>query len=148
MAGYTVFIAPIIGIMVADYWYALFYIGFKFNLTDFNLVLRILHNQKVDVPSMYRPYARYWYTYGISTHFIVLLLGCYPCGFNIDWRALAAMLLTVPPMLPGLASAITPSINVGRAYHLYVSLLFPQFENQIILSRPRNSVFFLDASAG
>ncbi|GJJ10464.1 hypothetical protein Clacol_004690 [Clathrus columnatus] len=85
MSGYTVFIAPIIGIMASDYW--------------------ILHRCKVDVPSMYQPHGRYWYTYGIN------------------WRALVAMLLTVPPMLPGLAQAITPSVLAGGTAHLYVSVL-------------------------
>jgi len=90
MSGYTVFIAPIIGIMVSDYW--------------------ILHKQKVDVPSMYRPYGRYWYDYGIN------------------WRALVAMLLTVPPMIPGLAQAITPSIKAAGTGHLYdISFLFGCF---------------------
>lgn len=90
MSGYTVFIAPIIGIMASDYW--------------------ILHRCKVDVPSMYRPHGRYWYTYGIN------------------WRALIAMLLTVPPMLPGLAQAITPSVIAGGTAHLYdISFLFGCF---------------------
>ncbi|KAF8517332.1 cytosine-purine permease [Gautieria morchelliformis] len=90
MSGYTVFIAPIIGIMVADYW--------------------VLHKQKVDVPSMYKPHGRYWYTWGIN------------------WRALVAMLLTVPPMIPGLAQAITPSIRTGNTIRLYdISFLFGCF---------------------
>lgn len=38
-----------------------------------------------------------------------------------DWRALVAMLLTVPPMLPGLATAITPTLRTRNAIHLYVS---------------------------
>ncbi|KAF8586429.1 cytosine-purine permease [Ramaria rubella] len=87
MSGYTVFISPIVGIMVSDFW--------------------VLHKQKVDVPSMYRPHGRYWYTWGIN------------------WRALVAMLLTVPPMIPGLANAITPSLQVGATLHLYdINFLF------------------------
>ncbi|KIJ54565.1 hypothetical protein M422DRAFT_152716 [Sphaerobolus stellatus SS14] len=92
MSGYTVFIAPIIGIMVVDYW--------------------VLHKQKVDVPSMYRPHGRYWYTSGIN------------------WRALAAMVIVIPPMLPGLANAITPNAGIKAAgtTHLYdISFLFGCF---------------------
>jgi nucleobase:cation symporter-1, NCS1 family len=42
-----------------------------------------------------------------------------------DWRALVAMLLTVPPMIPGLAQAITPSLKTGNTIRLYVSGGFP-----------------------
>ncbi|KAF8517347.1 NCS1 nucleoside transporter family [Gautieria morchelliformis] len=95
MSGYTVFIAPIIGIMVADYW--------------------VLHKQKVDVPSMYHPHGRYWYTWGIN------------------WRALVAMLLTVPPMIPGLAQAITPSLKTGNTIRLYdISFFFGCFAGAAI----------------
>jgi NCS1 family nucleobase:cation symporter-1 len=45
MNGYTVFLGPFAGIMIADYW--------------------LVHRGRVDVPAMYNPYGRYRYTYGI-----------------------------------------------------------------------------------
>ncbi|PIL35616.1 transporter [Ganoderma sinense ZZ0214-1] len=81
MNGYTVFLGPIAGIMVADYW--------------------IVHKGKVDVPSMYRPHGRYRYTY----------------GFN--WRAVVAILLSVPPNMPGLIASINTNINVGGAIKIF-----------------------------
>ncbi|TBU38119.1 NCS1 nucleoside transporter family [Dichomitus squalens] len=81
MNGYTVFLGPFAGIMVADYW--------------------IVHHGKVDVPSMYRPHGRYRYTY----------------GFN--WRAVVAILLSVPPNMPGLISSINPKIAVGGAMKIF-----------------------------
>ncbi|KAM5535975.1 hypothetical protein V8D89_010415 [Ganoderma adspersum] len=78
---YTVFLGPIAGIMVADYW--------------------IVHKGKVDVPSMYRPHGRYRYSY----------------GFN--WRAVVAILLSVPPNMPGLIASINPKIDVGGAIKIF-----------------------------
>lgn len=69
---------------------------------------------------MYRPNGRYWYTWGISTYQSILSGWLVDCRFE-DWRALVAMLLTVPPGIPGLAKAITPSIPAGGTTHLYVS---------------------------
>ncbi|KAI0787767.1 cytosine-purine permease [Fomes fomentarius] len=81
MNGYTVFLGPFAGIMVADYW--------------------IVHKCKVDVPAMYRPHGRYRYTY----------------GFN--WRAVVTILVSVPPNLPGLISAVNPKIRIGGATKLF-----------------------------
>ncbi|KAI0749670.1 NCS1 nucleoside transporter family [Daedaleopsis nitida] len=61
----------------------------------------IVHKCKVDVPAMYDPHGRYRYTY----------------GFN--WRAVVAILFSVPPNLPGLISSINPKIAVGGAIHLF-----------------------------
>ncbi|KAH9982021.1 cytosine-purine permease [Russula compacta] len=44
MSGYTVFLGPISGVMVSDYW--------------------LVHGTHVDVPSMYRPHGRYRYIHG------------------------------------------------------------------------------------
>ncbi|KAF8483426.1 NCS1 nucleoside transporter family [Russula ochroleuca] len=44
--GYTVFIGPMTGIIITDYW--------------------LVHRTRVDVPSMYRPRGRYRYIYGIN----------------------------------------------------------------------------------
>ncbi|KAF9526071.1 cytosine-purine permease [Crepidotus variabilis] len=54
MAGYTVFLGPFAGIMVADYW--------------------VVHRGKVDVPAMYHPRGRYRYWNGINWRAAVALL--------------------------------------------------------------------------
>ncbi|KAI9435811.1 cytosine-purine permease [Lactarius indigo] len=46
VSGYTIFIGPITGIMITDYW--------------------LVHRTRVDVPAMYRPHGRYRYTYGVN----------------------------------------------------------------------------------
>ncbi|TCD70364.1 hypothetical protein EIP91_003716 [Steccherinum ochraceum] len=70
----------------------------------------LIHRGRVDVPSMYRPHGRYRYTY----------------GFN--WRAVLAILFTVPITLPGLINSINPKIHVGRAVHLFdIAWLFGFF---------------------
>ncbi|KZP30106.1 NCS1 nucleoside transporter family [Athelia psychrophila] len=76
-------------------------------VTDYWLV----HRGRVDVPSMYRPRGRYRYTGGVN------------------WRALLALLISVPPNLPGLVSSINTSIYVGSgATHLFdIAWLFGFF---------------------
>ncbi|KAI0275993.1 NCS1 nucleoside transporter family [Russula aff. rugulosa BPL654] len=81
MGGYTVFLGPITGIMVTDYW--------------------LVHRTHVDVPAMYRPHGRYRYTYGVN------------------WRAAAAMIVSVPPMMPGLINSINKNIHVGVGTRLF-----------------------------
>ncbi|KAF9477454.1 cytosine-purine permease [Pholiota conissans] len=54
MSGYTVFLGPFAGIMVADYW--------------------IVHKCKVDVPAMYDPNGRYQYWKGINWRAALTLL--------------------------------------------------------------------------
>ncbi|KAH8988315.1 hypothetical protein EDB92DRAFT_1871671 [Lactarius akahatsu] len=44
---------------------------------------------------MYRPHGRYRYTYGVN------------------WRAAAAMLVSVPSTFPGLIHRINPSVHIG-----------------------------------
>ncbi|KAH7104535.1 NCS1 nucleoside transporter family [Auriculariales sp. MPI-PUGE-AT-0066] len=75
MAGYTVFLGPISGIMVTDFYF--------------------VHKQNIDIPSLYRPNGRYRYTAGVN------------------WRAVAALVVSVPPNMPGLINAINPNIDVG-----------------------------------
>ncbi|KAH9057611.1 NCS1 nucleoside transporter family [Lactarius vividus] len=77
MSGYTVFLGPITGIMITDYW--------------------LVHRTHVDVPSMYRPHGRYRYTYGVN------------------WRAAVALLVSVPPTLPGLINSINTKVHIGTA---------------------------------
>ncbi|GLB40658.1 putative cytosine-purine permease [Lyophyllum shimeji] len=54
MSGYTVFLGPFAGIMIADYW--------------------LVHRGKVDVPAMYHPRGRYRYWNGINWRAAVTLL--------------------------------------------------------------------------
>ncbi|EPQ55779.1 cytosine-purine permease [Gloeophyllum trabeum ATCC 11539] len=66
-------------------------------VTDYWLV----HRGKVDVPAMYDPHGRYRYT----------------GGFN--WRACLALLISVPPNLPGLINSINTNIKVGGAVYVF-----------------------------
>jgi len=81
MNGYTVFLGPFAGIMVADYW--------------------LVHRGRIDVPAMYDPHGRYRYTYGVN------------------WRAALALLLAVPPLMPGLIHSVNPAIKIGGAIRLF-----------------------------
>ncbi|KAJ8469804.1 hypothetical protein ONZ51_g8748 [Trametes cubensis] len=113
MNGYTVFLGPFAGIMIADYW--------------------IVHKCKVDVPAMYRPHGRYRYTF----------------GFN--WRAVAAILLSVPPNMPGLISSINPKISVGGAIKIFdFAWLFGFFTASVVytilsLAFPARETFVAEA---
>ncbi|GBE88557.1 Uncharacterized permease [Sparassis crispa] len=61
----------------------------------------LLHKGRVDVPSMYRPHGRYRYTF----------------GFN--WRAVLAIVCSVPPNLPGLIHSINTKVPVGGATKIF-----------------------------
>ncbi|KAF9779792.1 NCS1 nucleoside transporter family [Thelephora terrestris] len=75
-------------------------------ISDYYLV----HKCQVDVPAMYDPNGRYRYTYGIN------------------WRAALALVVAVPPLLPGLINSINPDIYIGRASHLFhIAWLFGFF---------------------
>ncbi|KAJ9144910.1 NCS1 nucleoside transporter family [Pleurostoma richardsiae] len=54
MGGYAVFLGPIAGILVSDYW--------------------LVRRQKVDVPAMYDPNGRYHYWHGINWRALLALL--------------------------------------------------------------------------
>ncbi|KZT61455.1 NCS1 nucleoside transporter family [Calocera cornea HHB12733] len=58
-------------------------------------------HQKIDVPALYNPHGRYHYIAGIN------------------WRAALALLVSVPPNLPGLINAINPAIEVGGGVYPY-----------------------------
>lgn len=81
MAGYTVFLGPIAGIMLADYY--------------------LVKRGRIDVPALYKPKGRYRY-YG-----------------GVNWRAVVALVVSVPPNLPGLINAINPKINVHGGIYPY-----------------------------
>ncbi|KAG8946456.1 hypothetical protein FRC04_011632 [Tulasnella sp. 424] len=61
----------------------------------------LVHKKKIDTPSLYRPKGRYRYTGGVNM------------------RALAAIIVAVPPNLPGLINAINPKIDVGGGIYPY-----------------------------
>ncbi|KAH9976618.1 cytosine-purine permease [Lactifluus volemus] len=81
MGGYTVFLGPITGIMITDYW--------------------LVHRTRVDVPSMYQPHGRYRYISGVN------------------WRAAAAMIVSVSLTFPGLINNINPNVQVGVGARLF-----------------------------
>ncbi|CAE6409820.1 unnamed protein product [Rhizoctonia solani] len=61
-----------------------------------------VHKGKIDVPALYDPKGRYRYTGGVN------------------WRALLALCVSVPPNLPGLIHSINPKIDVGLGgQHLF-----------------------------
>jgi len=115
MSGYTVFLGPFAGIMIADYY--------------------IVHKCRVDVPAMYDPNGRYRYTYGVVSlfsppptqqkhHFTHATLP--PSAQN--WRAALAMIIAIPPLLPGLINSINPKIYIGGASYLFnIAWLFGFF---------------------
>jgi len=89
MGSLGVFLSGIAGILAADYW--------------------LVKYHHVDIPSLYRPHARY--SYGSSA------------GFN--WRALVAMLISLGPNMPGLCQAVNPNIHIGGfAYIADISYIY------------------------
>lgn len=59
MGGYSVFLAPMAGIIAADYW--------------------LVKRRNIDVPALYDPYGRYRYLYGINWQaMLAFLLSCGP----------------------------------------------------------------------
>jgi NCS1 family nucleobase:cation symporter-1 len=73
----------------------------------------------VDVPSMYRPYGRYRYVGGVVSAILSLVNVVDSSTCTQNWRAALALLISVPPNLPGLINSITPTIKVGGAVHLF-----------------------------
>jgi NCS1 family nucleobase:cation symporter-1 len=89
MSAYAVFMAPIAGIMLIDYW--------------------IIKRRKYDVPALYDP--RGIYHTWVSEVFTIF--SCYEIFFlksnsAQNWRALATISLVIVPMLPALANKVTP----------------------------------------
>ncbi|KAI1777243.1 permease for cytosine/purines, uracil, thiamine, allantoin-domain-containing protein [Hypoxylon cercidicola] len=80
MESLAVFLAPIVGISIADYW--------------------VVKQRRVEVSELYNPHGRY----------------AYRGGWN--WRAIAAMLVGIGPVLPGLAANVNPSLDIGGAKYL------------------------------
>jgi nucleobase:cation symporter-1, NCS1 family len=78
----------------------------------------LVHRTRVDVPSMYRPRGRYRYAYGIVS----------PCDVDTfyisenvsqNWRAAAAMVVSVSPTFPGLLDCVKGNANTGAGAHLF-----------------------------
>lgn len=81
MGALSIFLSPVAAILVADFW--------------------VVKRQAIDVPALYRPYARYHY-----------VKGC-------NWRAAAALLISLGPNMPGLINAVNPKIEIGGAAKIY-----------------------------
>ena len=108
MNGYTVFLGPFAGIMISDYY--------------------LVHNCRVDVPAMYDPNGRYRYTSGIVSlslciyHAVSTFAHAHHYRFRLsaqNWRAALALIIAVPPLLPGLINSINPKIYIGGASHIF-----------------------------
>ncbi|KAI0031533.1 cytosine-purine permease [Vararia minispora EC-137] len=92
----------------------------------------LVHRGKVSVAAMYDPKGAYRY------------MG----GFN--WHCVVALLISVSPGIPGLANAVNPSINVGKALHIYqMSALYGFFAAMAVyytlsMLFPDKKTFFLE----
>ncbi|KAJ4350303.1 uncharacterized protein N0V89_008924 [Didymosphaeria variabile] len=77
MSAYAIFMAPMAGILFADYW--------------------LVKHRKYDVPALYDP--RGIYRYG---------------KYGSNWRAVAAIFITIIPLLPALANKVNPNIRLQQ----------------------------------
>ncbi|XXG95771.1 hypothetical protein Hte_002042 [Hypoxylon texense] len=80
MGSLAVFLAPIVGISISDFW--------------------IVKKGRVQVSELYNPHGRY----------------AYRAGWN--WRAIAAMLVGIGPVMPGLAANVNSSLDIGGAKYV------------------------------
>lgn len=71
-------------------------------ISDYYLVKK----RKLDVHELYKDHGIYWYNHGWN------------------WRAYAAFLIGVAPLIPGFAKSIEPTLDVGGAWK--VSQFFQQ----------------------
>jgi NCS1 family nucleobase:cation symporter-1 len=71
------------------------------------------------VPAMYDPHGRYRYCYGIVCELAQNVIGDSTADSNQNWRAVLALVVSVPPNLPGLVASIAPLVDVGRIKHVY-----------------------------
>lgn len=78
----------------------------------------LVHRTRVDVPLMYRPHGRYRYTYGIVS-LCDVDTSYFSQNVSQNWRAAAAMVVTVPPTFPGLIDSVKGSANIGAGPHLF-----------------------------
>lgn len=85
MSAYAVFMAPIAGIMLVDYWF--------------------VKKRKIDVPALYDPEGIYGKC--VSNPILDRVAGVLTKKQN--WRSLTIMILVIVPMLPALANKVTPT---------------------------------------
>ncbi|KIV93343.1 hypothetical protein PV10_04560 [Exophiala mesophila] len=80
MGSLGIFLAPTMGILITDFY--------------------IVKRQRLDLPALYQPHARYRYIAGVN------------------WRAMAALLCSIIPALPGLAYNVNPNVDIGGAIYI------------------------------
>src|SRR6266702_918824 len=88
----------------------------------------LVYHTQVNVPTMYRPHGRYRYIHlwcGKSSQH-----ASKSSELSQNWRVATAMLVSVPPMFPGLIHSINSGVHIGTgtclfniAYLLGVSFL-------------------------
>ncbi|RDW85107.1 hypothetical protein BP6252_02697 [Coleophoma cylindrospora] len=81
MSALTVFLAPCCAILCSDFW--------------------VVKRRNIDIPALYRPYARYRFH----------------AGFN--WRAIVAIIVSVGPNMPGMVYAVNSKVPIGGAIYIY-----------------------------
>ena len=80
----------------------------------------LVHRTKVDVPSMYRPHGRYYYTGGVVLLFMQGQNPPLQLTLRLqNWRAAVALLLSIPPNMPGLINSINKKVSIGHAKFIY-----------------------------
>lgn len=98
MSAYAVFMGPIAGIMLTDYWF--------------------IKKRKIDVPALYDPRGIYG-TCVCLLIFFHLITGRQDrarTNTSQNWRSLIIMILVIIPMLPALANKVTPDkVHIPKA---------------------------------
>ncbi|KIJ07339.1 hypothetical protein PAXINDRAFT_121110 [Paxillus involutus ATCC 200175] len=91
--------------VLAKYAFLAFLNGYTIFIGPFTGIMTVdywlVHRTRVDVPAMYNPHGRYRYTYGVN------------------WRALATLVISIVPALPGLVNSINPKVNVDIIGQLF-----------------------------
>ncbi|KAH8898619.1 allantoin permease [Thozetella sp. PMI_491] len=85
----------------------------------------VVKKRNIDVPALYRKTARYSYGNAGGT----------------NWRAAVALLVGVVPLLPGLAAAVNPSIEIGGGSYLYDMFYLYGFTSTFIVHAGLNWMF-------
>jgi cytosine/uracil/thiamine/allantoin permease len=119
MNGYTVFLGPITGIMITD-------VSLPFPLWS---VVNIIPNSDYDSTGSYTTRASMFLRCTSHTAGIDILMVWYAsfhrastfvrpltwADISQNWRAAAALLVSVPPTFPGLINSINAKIYIGTA---------------------------------
>jgi nucleobase:cation symporter-1, NCS1 family len=72
-----------------------------------------VHRTRVDVPAMYRPRGRYWYTYGVVSVYDIHTLS-FSQKASQNWMA-----VSVPPTLPGFIDNVKGTVSTGAGPRLF-----------------------------